>query len=92
MIINSIEQDPEWRNGDYTTEPKYGMLCATYFLSLMTSVPLQMQKNYPTRAAAEKYVDDYLARTMAATDANNMIYYINASRNYNPAPKLGQDS
>ncbi len=48
MLINSIEQDPEWKNGDYTTPPKHGMLCAIYFLSLMTSVPLQMQKNMPT--------------------------------------------
>jgi homoserine O-acetyltransferase len=47
-----------------------------------------MQKNEPTRASAEKYVDAYLARTMASTDANDMVYYINASRNYNPAAKL----
>ena len=48
-----------------------------------------MQKAAPTRAAAEAYVDKYLAGTMARTDANDMIYYVNASRNYNPAPKLG---
>jgi homoserine O-acetyltransferase len=48
-----------------------------------------MQKNYPTRAQAEKYVDDYMTRTIAAhIDANNLIYYVNASRNYNPEPKL----
>jgi homoserine O-acetyltransferase/O-succinyltransferase len=47
-----------------------------------------MQKNYPTRAQAEKYVDDYMARTIPHTDANDLIYYVNASRNYNPEPKL----
>jgi homoserine O-acetyltransferase len=54
----------------------------------MGSSALQMQKNYPTRAQAEKDVDDYMARTIPHVDANDMIYYLNASRNYNPEPKL----
>jgi len=89
MAIQAIKQDPAWMGGEYKTEPAQGLRTANEMLLVMGSSPLQMQKNEPTRAAAEKYVDDYLARTMAQTDANNMIYYINASRNYNPAPKLG---
>jgi homoserine O-acetyltransferase len=57
-------------------------------LLVMGSAPLQMQKNYPTRAQAEKYVDSYMARTLKATDANDLLYYVDASRNYNPEPKL----
>src|SRR5260370_35254216 len=57
-------------------------------LLVMGSAPLQMHKNYPTRAQAEKYVDDYMTRTLKATDANNLIYYVDASRNYNPEPRL----
>ncbi len=53
-------------------------------LLIMGSAPLQMQKNDPTRAQAEKYVDDYMARAIPHTDANNLIYYVNASRNYDP--------
>ena len=75
-------------NGEYKTEPLQGLRTANEMLLVMGSSPLQMQKNEPTRAEAEKYVDDHLARTMASTDANDMIYYVNASRNYNPAPKL----
>jgi homoserine O-acetyltransferase len=89
MIINSIEMDPEWKNGDYTTEPKYGMLCATYFLSLMTSVPLQMQKNMPTHAAVIASMKSYETRA-AQYDANDMIYAYESSRLYNPEPKLEQ--
>jgi homoserine O-acetyltransferase len=59
-------------------------------LLVMGSSPLQMQKNEPTRELAEKYVDQYLARTMANTDANDLIYYVNASRNYDPSPRLEQ--
>ena len=88
MAIQAIKQDPAWMGGEYKTEPQQGMRTANEMLLIMGSSPLQMQKNYPTRAAAEKYVDDYLARNMANTDANDMIYYLNASRNYNPAPKL----
>jgi homoserine O-acetyltransferase len=89
MAIQAIKQDPAWMGGEYKTEPVEGLRTANEMLLVMGSSPLQMQKNEPTRASAEKYVDDYLARTMAHTDANDMVYYINASRNYNPAPKLG---
>ena len=88
MAIQAIKQDPAWMGGEYKSEPVQGRRTANEMLLIMGSSALQMQKNYPTRAAAEKYVDDYLARTMANTDANDMIYYLNASRNYNPAPKL----
>jgi homoserine O-acetyltransferase len=89
MAIQAIKQDPAWMGGEYKTEPLQGLRTANEMILIMGSSPLQMQKNEPTRAAAEKYIDDHLALAMARTDANDMIYYINASRNYNPAPKLG---
>jgi homoserine O-acetyltransferase len=88
MAIHAIRQDPAWMGGEYKTEPVQGLRTANEMLLVMGSSPLQMQKNYSTRAAAEKSVEDYLARTMAHTDANDMICYMNASRNYNPEPKL----
>ena len=89
MIIQDLKLDPAWMGGEYKTEPQDGLRAANELLLVMGSSPLQMQKLEPTRALAEQYVDRYLARTMAATDANNMIFYVNASRNYNPEPKLG---
>jgi homoserine O-acetyltransferase/O-succinyltransferase len=88
IAIESIKNDPAWKNGDYTSQPVEGLRGAEAMLLVMGSAPLQMQKLYPTRAQAEKYVDDYMTRTIAHADANNMIYYVNASRNYNPEPKL----
>ena len=88
MIIQNLKLDPAWMNGEYTTEPQDGLRVANELLMVMGSSPLQMQKTAPTRDDAEKYVDCYLTRTMAATDANDMIYYVNASRNYDPSPKL----
>jgi len=88
IAIESIQHDPAWKNGEYTSQPVEGLRGAEAMLLIMGSAPLQMQKNYPTRAQAEKYVDDYMARTTSHVDANDLIYYVNASRNYNPEPKL----
>jgi homoserine O-acetyltransferase len=88
MAIQAIKQDPAWINGEYKTEPVQGMRTANEILLIMGSSPLQMQKQAPTREQAEQYVDRYLDRTMASTDANNMVFYLNASRNYDPSPRL----
>lgn len=88
MAIQSIKSDPAWLGGEYTTEPSVGLRAANEILLIMGSTPLVFQKAAPTREAAEKYVDNYLARTLKSTDANNLIYYVDASRNYNPEPNL----
>ena len=88
LAIENIENDPAWNKGEYISEPIEGLRTASEMLFVMGSSPLQMQNSAPTRAAAEKYIDSYLTRVVANTDANNFIYYINASRNYNPESKL----
>ena len=90
MQIEAIKQDPAWMGGEYKTEPVEGLRNANELVMIMGSSPLQMQKQAPTRVLAEKYADDYLKRTVAATDANDLIFYMNASRNYDPSPRLGQ--
>jgi homoserine O-acetyltransferase len=88
MAMQSIKNDPAWNNGEYTTEPVEGLRGANDLIVIAGSAPLQMQKNYPTRQQAEAYIDRVLTADIAHTDANNFLYYVNASRNYNPAPKL----
>ncbi|MGA2652334.1 MAG: alpha/beta fold hydrolase [Terracidiphilus sp.] len=90
MAIQAIKQDPAWQDGEYKSEPIQGLRIANEILLIMGSSPLQMQKQAPTRELAEQYVDRYLARTLASTDANNLIFYTNASRNYDPSPRLDQ--
>jgi homoserine O-acetyltransferase len=90
MAIENIKNDPAWQNGNYATEPVLGLRTANEMLLIMGSAPLVMQKMAPTREAAEEYVDKYLARTTASTDANNLIYYVDASRNYDPSAQLGR--
>src|SRR2546427_3732640 len=58
MIIDSIRADPGWNLGEYTAQPR-GLRAALYILMLMGSSPLQMQKSYPAKDAADKYLDDW---------------------------------
>jgi len=88
MIIDGIRNDPGWKAGDYTTQPRAGIATAVDFLLIAGSVPLLLQSNYPTRDAADKYLDEYTARAGATLDANDILYAVNSSRNYDPSPKL----
>jgi homoserine O-acetyltransferase/O-succinyltransferase len=87
MIIDAIRTSPDWNNGEYQQEP-HGLNDALGILLIMGSSPLQMQKQEPTRVTADAFLEDYVANRGKTTDANDMIYYFDASRNYNPEPQL----
>jgi homoserine O-acetyltransferase len=89
FLIDAIETDPTWKNGDYTEQPR-GLASAIGFLMMATSVPLQWQKQYPTIAAADKFVADQVAARTKSTDANDMLYHYHAIEDYNPAPHLSK--
>jgi len=87
MALDSIRTDTEWKNGEYTATPS-GLKAALYILVLMGSSPLQMQKNQPSRDAADEFLANFVAQRMRTTDANDFLYAFDASRNYNPQPHL----
>ncbi len=87
MIIDSIRTDPEWQSGEYTAQPR-GLTCALYGLILMGASPLQFQKQAPTRDAADAMLEKTVSARLAQTDANDMLYQFDASRDYDPAPRL----
>lgn len=88
MAIKAIKDDPAWLGGEYKTEPAQGLRTAAEMVLIMGSSPLQMQKHYPTRDSAEEFVNQYLKRAVTGLDANDFIYYFNASRNYDPSAHL----
>jgi homoserine O-acetyltransferase len=88
MVIDAIRDDPEWKNGEYTTEPKAALRTAANIMLIAGSAPLPMQKRFPTRAAADKYLDEYVKADIASTDANDLLYAVNSSRNYDPSGEL----
>jgi homoserine O-acetyltransferase/O-succinyltransferase len=87
MLMDAIRKDPAWNGGEYKDEPKEGLRAAEDLLVIAGSAPLQMQKTLPTRDAADKYVEDS-EKTAASLDANDLLYQVNASRNYDPSPQL----
>jgi homoserine O-acetyltransferase len=88
MVMDAIRNDPEWKGGEYTAQPRAALHSALDLLLIAGSAPLQMQKNFPAREAADKYLDDYLNSRVSSIDANDLLYQVNASRNYDPSPQL----
>ena len=88
MVMDAIRNDPEWKGGEYSSEPQQALRTALDLLLVAGSAPLYMQKTLPTRDAADQYLDDYFKARSAGLDANDLLYQVNASRNYNPSPQL----
>jgi homoserine O-acetyltransferase len=84
MVMDAIREDPDWKGGEYSEEPKQGLRTALDLLLIAGSAPLPMQKSYPARDAADKFLDEYFAGRMPGLDANDLLYAVNASRNYDP--------
>jgi len=86
--IEGIRQDPAWNGGDYSTEPAQGLRTAETVLQIAGFAPLYLQKAYPTREAADSYIKERIDRAIPTLDANDLIYQLDASRDYDPWPGL----
>ena len=89
MTMDAIQNDPAWNGGEYATEPLAGLRAAADLLVIAGSAPLLMQKTWPSRDAADAYVGDTIAKDLATLDANDFLYQVDASRNYDPSVALG---
>jgi homoserine O-acetyltransferase len=88
MIMDAIRNDPAWMNGEYKTQPLQGLTAAENILLLMGSAALPWHSQAATRDSADKFYQDRLKTGLARTDANDMLYQFDSSREYNPAPAL----
>ena len=89
MIMDSIRSDPAWRAGNYVGQPP-GLINAIHLLIMMTSCPLEWQKEAPTREAADAFLAERIRSYASALDANDMLYAFAASEDYNPVPSLSR--
>jgi len=87
LIVDSIRNDPQWQDGNYTTQPKSAQFASVFFGIATNGGTLAMQKAAPTREQADRIVDQRLAAPFAG-DANDTLYQWDSSRDYNPAPGL----
>jgi len=88
MAMDAIRDDPDWQGGEYKTQPMRALVSAENLLLLAGSAPLFWQKQAPTREAADKFYEDRVKPAVARLDANDLLYQIDSSREYNPSPKL----
>jgi homoserine O-acetyltransferase/O-succinyltransferase len=88
MLMDGIRNDPAWKNGNYTQQPLQGLRLAEDMLLIAVNAPLFNQMQAPTRDAADRILDDRFKRGIDSLDANDLLYQIDASRNYDPSPKL----
>ena len=90
MSIDAIKADPLWNDGDYTSPPLQGLRTAAALGAIAGSAPIRQQADYPTRIAAEAALKGQIEKAAAESDANDSIYRLEASRNYNPSPLLSR--
>ncbi|QNA82814.1 alpha/beta fold hydrolase [Sphingomonas sp. So64.6b] len=88
LLIDGIKADPAWSGGDYTAPPVQGLRTAATLLFIAGAAPVNLQKLYPDRDKAAAFAQERVAKSIAGTDANDLIYQVDASRSYNPWPKL----
>lgn len=88
MVIDAIQQDPEWNSGEYPKQPRGALLAASHLLILAGSAPLADQKRLATRDVADAAVEKAEAEFVASHDANDVLYAVASSRDYDPSADL----
>lgn len=87
IIIDAIRNDPAWDHGDYKTQPP-SLRTAAEMLWFMSSNPVLRQKEAPTLAKTDQVLDHFVNEYVKTADANDVLYAVAASHDYDPGPGL----
>jgi homoserine O-acetyltransferase len=88
LVMDAIRNDPQWAQGEYKSEPLGALRAAAGLLLIAGSAPIPMQLTLSTRDAADQFLEKYMERQLADLDANDLLYQVGASRDYDPASGL----
>jgi homoserine O-acetyltransferase/O-succinyltransferase len=89
MVIDAIRNDPAWSAGDYKTQPP-SLRIAAEMLWFMSSNPVLRQNDAPTLAKTDEVLDKFVEQIVKTDDANDVLYALEASHDYDPGPNLGK--
>ena len=87
VLIDAIRNDPDWKGGEYSSQPR-SLHTAAEMLWLMSSNPVLRQKEAPDLKKTDEILDKFVADHFKTDDANDVLYALEASRDYDPGPGL----
>jgi homoserine O-acetyltransferase len=87
VIIDAIRNDPAWNSGEYKTEPP-SLRTAAQMLWFMSGNPVLRQKEAPTLTKTDEVLDKFVGGIVKTDDANDVLYALEASHDYDPGPNL----
>jgi homoserine O-acetyltransferase/O-succinyltransferase len=87
LISDAIRNDPDWQGGEYHVQPP-ALRTALEMIWLVGSNPALRQQEAPTLADADRLIDHYVEEGFKTQDANDILYAVEASRDYDPGPAL----
>lgn len=86
MSIEAIRYDPAWHGGDYTEPPKTYLYTAPLLILLAHGVQ-HLHSVAPSRQTADQYYERLL-QSMAQHDANDLLYVLESTQDFDPSPEL----
>jgi homoserine O-acetyltransferase len=91
MAMDAIKSDPDWKVGEYgSAEPRAGLRTALDLLIIAGSAPIRMQNELSTRDSTDLYLAAVMRARLDELDANDLLFQLDASRDYDPEPDLGK--
>lgn len=88
LSIDAIRNDPDWKGGDYEEQPERALRTVASLLLVAGGSAIPLQQEFPTRDKVDPMVEARVAQYVGGMDANDWLYQVSASEDYDPSPDL----